>query len=57
MIAAPKMAAIMLAGMLVMALAVWFYAIAVSLIRVRCIILERERGAAWTSQLTEPGKT
>jgi len=57
MIAAPKMAAIMLAGMLVMALAVWFYAIAVSLIRVRCIILERERGAAWTSQLTEPGTT
>ena len=57
MIAAPKMAAIMLAGMLVMALAVWFYAIAVSLIRVRCIILERELGAAWTSQLTEPGTT
>jgi heme exporter protein C len=57
MIAAPKMAAIMLVGMLVMALAVWFYSIAVSLIRVRCIILERERGAAWTSQLTEPGTT
>ena len=57
MIAAPKMAAIMLAGMLVMALAVWFYAIAVSLIRVRCIILEREHGAAWTSQLIEPGRT
>ena len=31
MTAAPKMAAIMLAGMLVMALAVWFYSIAVSL--------------------------
>ena len=56
MVAAPKMAMIMLAGMLVMALAVWFYSIAVSLMRVRCIILERERGAAWTGQLTEPGK-
>jgi heme exporter protein C len=54
--AAPKMAAIMLAGMLVMALAVWFYSIAVTLVRVRCIILERERGAAWTGQIMEPGK-
>jgi heme exporter protein C len=57
MVAAPKMAAIMLAGMLVMAIAVWFYSIAVSLVRVRCIILERELGAAWTSQLNQPGKT
>jgi heme exporter protein C len=56
MVAAPKMAAIMLAGMLVMAIAVWFYSIAAALMRVRCIILERERGAAWTGQLTEPGK-
>ena len=55
--AAPKMAAIMLAGMLVMALAVWFYSIAVTLVRVRCIILERERGAVWTGQLLEPGKS
>ena len=54
--AAPKIAAIMGVGMLVMALAVWFYAIAVALYRVRCIILERARGTAWTSQLTEPGK-
>jgi heme exporter protein C len=57
MVAAPKMAAIMLAGMLVMAIAVWFYSIAVTLVRVRCIILERERGAAWTGQLNEVGKT
>ncbi len=57
MVAAPKMAAIMLAGMLVMAIAVWFYSIAVTLVRVRCIILERERGAAWTGQITELGKT
>ena len=56
MVAAPKMAAIMLAGMLVMAVAVWFYSIAVSLVRVRCIILEREHGFRWTEQLTEQGR-
>ena len=55
-VAAPKMAAIMLTGMLVMAFAAWFYSIAVALVRVRCIILERERGAAWTGLLPEPGK-
>jgi heme exporter protein C len=54
--AAPKMAAIMLTGMLVMALAAWFYSIAAALVRVRCIILERERGAAWTGLVPEPGK-
>ncbi|HWQ38426.1 MAG TPA: heme ABC transporter permease [Burkholderiales bacterium] len=48
---APSMAAAMLAGMLVMAFAFWMYSIAVSLMRVRLIILERERGAAW---LREP---
>ena len=47
MTAAPKMASIMLSGMLIMALAAWFYAIAVALWRVRAIILERERGSAW----------
>jgi len=46
--AAPKMAATMLAGMLVMALAAWAYAIAVALTRVRAIMLEREAGSAWT---------
>jgi heme exporter protein C len=40
---APTMAATMLTGMLLMALAFWMYSIAVSLWRVRCII--RERGA------------
>ncbi len=45
--AAPKMAATMLTGMLVLALAAWFYTIAVALWRVQAIILERERGAAW----------
>jgi heme exporter protein C len=37
---APSMAATMLAGMLVMALAFWLYSIAVSLVRVRCMIRE-----------------
>ncbi len=38
---APKMAATMFAGMIVMTFAFWFYSIAVALIRVRCIIRER----------------
>ena len=38
---APTMAAQMLAGMLLMALAFWMYSIAVALARVRCIIRER----------------
>ncbi|MGE0873339.1 MAG: heme ABC transporter permease CcmC [Burkholderiales bacterium] len=44
---APSMAATMLAGMLVMAFAAWMYSIAVTLARVRAIIVERERDAAW----------
>jgi len=51
--AAPKMAMTMLAGMLIMAFAAWFYTIAVSLVRVRAIMLERERGAAWVCALPE----
>lgn len=39
---APAMAATMLAGMIVMALAFWMYSIAVSLVRVRCVIRESE---------------
>ena len=39
---APSMAATMFAGMIVMAAAFWMYSIAVTLVRVRCIILERE---------------
>ena len=39
---APTMAATMLTGMLLMALAFWMYSIAVSMVRVRCIIRERE---------------
>ena len=48
-----KMATIMLAGMLVMSFAAWFYAIAVVLVRARTIIIERERGAAWVTELKE----
>jgi len=44
---APSMAATMLLGMLLMALAAWMYSIATSLCRVRFIILERERDAEW----------
>jgi heme exporter protein C len=49
----PTMAATMLTGMLLMALALWMYCIAASLIRVRCIILERERSADWVRELKE----
>jgi len=44
---APSMAATMLTGMLVMALAAWMYSIAAALARLRGIILERERDAEW----------
>ena len=50
---APTMASIMLAGMLVMALAFWMYSIAASLLRVRSIILERERNADWVREWRE----
>jgi heme exporter protein C len=49
--AAPKMAITMLLGMLLMALAFWMYTIAVALMRMRCIMLERERSAAWVKEL------
>jgi heme exporter protein C len=48
---APTMAAVMLAGMLLMALAAWFYSIAIALTRVRAIILERERHAGWAGEV------
>ena len=37
----------MLTGMLVMAFAAWFYAIAIALVRVQAIIAEREKHAVW----------
>ena len=47
-----KMAAIMLWAMVTMAIAAWMYTIAVSLVRVRAIILERESGrsSAWVAE-------
>lgn len=39
---APAMAAVMLQGMLVMAIGFWLYSIAIILMRVRCDILERD---------------
>jgi heme exporter protein C len=50
---APSMAAAMLAGMLAMAFAFWMYSIAVSLARVRAIILEREAHSDWARDLRE----
>jgi heme exporter protein C len=47
---APTMATVMLTGMLVMALAFWMYSIAVSLWRVRVLMLERERHADWARE-------
>jgi heme exporter protein C len=48
---APSMAATMLIGMLVMVFAFWAYAIAAVLMRVRIVILERERNSAWVREL------
>ncbi len=49
----PSMATTMLAGMLIMALAYWMYSIAIALMRVRAIILEREAHADWVKELEE----
>ena len=43
----------MLTGMLVMSLAAWMYAIGATLVRVRSVILERERRAQWVRNLPE----
>jgi heme exporter protein C len=37
----------MLMGMLIMVIAFWMYTIAIALVRVRSIILERERHTEW----------
>lgn len=52
---APKMATTMLQGMLTMALAAWAYAIAVALVRVRRLILERERKTEWVNEILSEG--
>jgi heme exporter protein C len=49
----PSMATIMLLGMLILAIAAWFYAIAAALARVRTIILERERHSEWVKEILE----
>jgi heme exporter protein C len=54
---APSMATTMLWGMLLMALAFWMYSIAVTLYRVRSIILERERRTEWVRELVTKGGT
>jgi heme exporter protein C len=53
---APSMATTMLWGMLVMALAFWMYSIAAVLVRVRSIILTREKRAEWVRELLKEGK-
>lgn len=50
---APAMATTMLWGMLVMAIAFWMYSIALTLMRVRAIILEREVHTEWVKELKE----
>lgn len=51
--AAPKMAFVMLAAMLLMAIGFWLYSAAVVLIRMRCLILERERASAIAQAMAE----
>jgi heme exporter protein C len=48
----PTMAATMLTGMLLMALAAWMYSIAATLMRLRAIIREREGDAEWIRMST-----
>ena len=48
-----SMAKTMLIAMLIMTFAFWAYAIAVSLIRLRCIVRERERQTTWLSNTKE----
>lgn len=48
-----KMADTMLTAMTIMTFALWAYAIAVALWRVRSIILEREKSTAWVQELLD----
>jgi heme exporter protein C len=47
----PSMAHTMLWGMLLVALCFWMYSIAIALMRVRTIILERESHSDWVRTL------
>jgi heme exporter protein C len=44
------MAATMVTAMLVMTLGFWMYSFAVTLARMRCVIVERERQPSWGKQ-------
>jgi heme exporter protein C len=50
------MAETMLWGMLLMAMCFWMYSIAIALIRVRTILLERERHTDWVKALLAAGE-
>ncbi|MEP6608125.1 MAG: heme ABC transporter permease CcmC [Burkholderiaceae bacterium] len=52
----PSMAATMLLGMLLMALAFWSYSIGAILHRIRTILLEREKRAEWPRELLALGR-
>jgi heme exporter protein C len=53
--AAPKMAQTMLSAMMIMVFAVWAYTIAVALLRVRTLIVEREASSQWVQNLAHQG--
>jgi heme exporter protein C len=46
----------MLTAMLIMTLAFWAYSIAVAMVRVRSVILERERNSTWVRELAQEGR-
>ena len=54
-LAKSSMATTMLWGMLLMAMCFWMYSIAVALMRVRTIMLERERNSEWVKTLLVGG--
>lgn len=53
---APKMVSTMFTSMTYLVFAFWMYTIAVALLRVRIVILERERNTAWVAELMESKK-
>jgi heme exporter protein C len=52
--AAPSMAGSMVTAMLVMMAGFWMYSIAVTLARMRCVIVERERQPSWGKPASMP---
>ena len=53
---APRIAQPMLMALLTMTIACWAYAFAAAMLRVRCIILEREVGSEWLGALKSEGR-